>query len=186
MGFVERIRPRIRYADLENEPEDGPRYEIYDGEVFVVPAPRPLHQVVVQKLFEVLRDHAARHGGLVLFSPIDVVFSEFDALQPDLLYFTEARRRLVDLRQAIRSDPDLVIEVLSPSTAATDRGRKMQTYARFGVGEYWLVDPEGRTIEVLRFSGGAYALTQTARVREELISATISGLSFETDRAFDI
>jgi len=162
MGAVEKVRPRVCFADLERTPEDGRRYELYDGEVFVVPAPIPRHQVVQQLIAEALRRHASAHGGFSVDSPIDIVFSDYDVLQPDVVLFTAARARLGDLDRVIRDAPDLCVEILSPSTEATDRGRKMQMFARYGVGEYWIADPSARTIEVYALGGNEYALTQCA------------------------
>ncbi len=133
MARVKVVQPRVSYADLERAPEDGRRYELYDGEVFVVPAPLPRHQVSQQLVLEVLRGYAAQHGGFVVTSPIDIVFSDYDVLQPDVVFFRRERQHLIDLDSPIRDVPDLCVEVLSPSTAAADRGRKMQMFARYGV-----------------------------------------------------
>jgi Uma2 family endonuclease len=158
MARVGAVGPRVSYSDLERAPEDGRRYEIYDGEVFVVPAPLPLHQLVTLNLEDHLRSWARLHCGLVLVSPIDIVLTEYDVLQPDIVVFGPARRSLVKLDQVIRHVPDLAIEVLSPSTAATDRGRKMQLLARHGLPEYWLVDPVARTVEAYRLQDEAFVL----------------------------
>jgi Uma2 family endonuclease len=148
MGAMERVGGRVSFADLERAPDDGRRYELYDGEVCVVPAPIPLHQVVQHALTELLLERCRRHGGFAVSSPIDIVFSEHDVLQPDVLFFGPARAHLIDRHTAIRHAPDLCIEILSPSTAATDRGRKLQMFARYGVPEYWIVDPLSESVEV--------------------------------------
>ena len=148
MGAVERVHPRVSFADLERAVDDGRRYELYDGEVYVVPAPIPLHQVVQYTLAEALRAICRQHGGFAVGSPIDIVFSDYDVVQPDLIVFGPARAHLVDLHTAIRHAPDLCVEILSPSTEATDRGRKLQMFARYGVPEYWIVDPVSASIEV--------------------------------------
>ena len=83
MPSVKLERPRVSFADLQQAPEDGRRYELYDGEVFVVPAPIPLHQIAVQRFAELLRVYSRSHGGLVFLSPIDIVFSEFDVVEPE-------------------------------------------------------------------------------------------------------
>ena len=140
MAPVKVVRPRISFADLERAPEDGRRYELYDGEVFVVPAPLPRHQVVQLLIAEMLHHFAAEHGGFAVASPIDIVFSDYDVLQPDVVFFSAARANLVDLDRVIRNPPDLCVEVIAPSTQDRDRGRKMQMFARFGVPEYWIVD----------------------------------------------
>jgi Uma2 family endonuclease len=177
MARVSRVmRPRVSYADLLQQPEDGRRYEIYDGEVFVVPSPLPLHQIVAVNVDERLRAYARTHGGLVISSPIDIIFSEYDVLQPDVVFFSAARQHLVKLREPIRQAPDLVVEVLSPSTAATDRGRKLQTFARYEVAEYWIVDPDAQSIEVLGLQDGSYVLAARAVHRDTAASATLPGL----------
>lgn len=85
MAAMDAIRPRVGYADFERAPEDGRRYEIYDGEVFVVPAPLPFHQLVAQNLEDMFRAWIRPHGGTVL-TPIDIVLSEYDVVQPDLVF----------------------------------------------------------------------------------------------------
>ena len=114
MAPVKVVQPRVSYADLERAPEDGRRYEFCDGEVFVVPAPLPRHQVSSSSLLEVLRNYAARHGGFAVDSPIDIVFSDYDVLQPDVVFFRRERQHLIDLDSPIRHAPDLCVEVLSP------------------------------------------------------------------------
>ena len=175
------VRPRVSYTDLVHQSEDGRRYEIYDGEVFVVPAPQPFHQRAVRELLKLLDGYALRNGGEVLASPIDIVFSEYDVLQPDLVYFSAARRHLVSANAPIRFAPDLAVEVISPSTESTDRGKKLQTFARFGVSEYWIVDPTAPSIEVLRLTSGAYRLHGKAGSGERAQSAAFPGLVVPVD-----
>jgi Uma2 family endonuclease len=126
---------RVSYDDLAQMPEDGRRYEVYDGEVFVVPSPILLHQVVAMRLWRILDDHAGETGGLVVASPIDVIFSDYDVVQPDIVFLTADSMRTVDLMDRVRQPPNLAVEVLSPSTASNDRGRKMRMFHRFGVAE---------------------------------------------------
>ena len=133
MARVKIVQPRVSYADLERAPEDGRRYELYDGEVFVVPAPLSRHQLTQHQIAAAFYAYAAERGGFVVDSPIDIVFSDYDVLQPDVVFFTHDRRHLVNLDAPIRHPPDVCVEVLSPSTEAADRGRKMQMFARYGV-----------------------------------------------------
>ena len=185
MSPVNVVWPRVSYPDLERAPEDGRRYELYDGEVFVVPAPLPLHQLVVDRFADALKAYRQEHGGLVFFSPLDIVFSEFDVAQPDVVFFERGRERLIDLRKPIRVSPDLAVEVLSPSTAATDRGKKMQLFARYGVREYWLVDPDARTLEVYWLAGDAYLLVQSASDSGAALSTILPGFSVSASALFD-
>ena len=184
MAAVKIVRPRVSYADLERAPEDGRRYELYDGEVFVVPAPVPRHQVVQQLIAEALHRHVSAHGGFSVGSPIDIVFSEYDVLQPDVVLFTAERAHLVDLDRVIRDAPDLCVEILSPSTEATDRGRKMQMFARYGVREYWIVDPSARAIEVYALRENAYALTQRTGRGDVVASLVLPDLALRSDDVF--
>jgi Uma2 family endonuclease len=184
MAPVKVVRPRVSYADLERAPEDGRRYELYDGEVYVVPAPLPRHQVVQQLIAELLRRYAQACGGFAVDSPIDIVFSEYDVLQPDIVFFAPSRAHLIDLDHVIRHPPDLCVEIVSPSTEATDRGRKMQMFARYGVTEYWIVDPGTRTIEIHRLGDGAYVLQETKSGAESVTSPVVPGLTFRADSIF--
>src|SRR5690242_1329253 len=87
MRRVEAVRPRISFADLQRMPDDGNRYELYDGELWVVPSPLPIHQIVAARLYAALMEHAREHGGVALFAPLDIVFSEYNVVQPDIVYF---------------------------------------------------------------------------------------------------
>ena len=94
---------RVSYADLERWPEDARRYELYDGEVFEIPSPIPLHQIVSARLCLALEGYVRAHGGIVLYAPLDIVLTEYDVVQPDLLVFTRDRQHLVDPRQRLEA-----------------------------------------------------------------------------------
>ena len=175
----------MSFADLERAPEDGRRYELYDGEVYVVPAPIPRHQVVQYAAAECAATRSAvSTAASQSASPIDIVFSEYDVLQPDVVFFRPERAHLVDLDRAIRHAPDLCVEILSPSTEATDRGRKLQMFARYGVPEYWIVDPVRETIEVHRLEGGGYVIAQCASGDDGISSTVLPGAPLRAGRIF--
>jgi Uma2 family endonuclease len=185
MSPMKAVRPRVSYADLERSPEDGRRYELYDGEAFVVPAPLPKHQVVQATLTELFRKYARERGGFAVDSPIDIVFSEFDVLQPDVVYFSPDRAHFVDLNRVIRDAPDVCVEVLSPSTAATDRGKKMQMFARYRVPHYWIVDPAAESIEIYELRDTTYEMTVNAVAAGNAISPpAMPGLTFTVGSLF--
>src|SRR5438034_2130326 len=94
MAGVKAAVPRVSYADMERWPEDGRRYELYDGEVFEIPSPLPIHQVVLGRLHLALSGYVRAHGGVVVFAPLDIVLTEYDVVQPDLLLFTRERQHL--------------------------------------------------------------------------------------------
>lgn len=184
MAPMKLMGPRVSYADLERAPEDWRRYELYDGEVVVVPSPLPRHQIVAQNLSYPFNAYAAEHGGLALISPIDIVFSEYDVVQPDVVFFEASRRHLIRLDAPIRHAPDLAIEVLSPTTAAIDRGKKMRMLARYGVREYWIVDPVAETIEIHTLVSGTYALAQTLVATDQIRSPLLPDFSFAAAATF--
>jgi len=176
MAGVKAAQERVSYADLERWPEDGRRYELYDGEVFEIPSPIPLHQMISARLHLALADYVRTHGGVVLYAPLDIVLTDFDVVQPDVLFFTSERQHLVNPRTVTRDAPDLAIEILSPSTSRNDRGRKLRLLARHRVKEYWLVDPDGAAVEVYQLSGVRLVLAGTARGGEPIKSALLAEL----------
>lgn len=141
--------PKWSYAEYARLPDDGNRYEVIDGEVCVTPAPSIPHQRVAARLFVLLYDHAHRHGlGEVLWD-VDVLFVAGQFLRPDMVY-VPPDAKLSD--RGVESAPDLVVEVLSPHSERIDRVKKPPRYREFGVPEYWVVDPETRSIEVHRLA----------------------------------
>ncbi len=140
---------KLTYHDYLRWPDDGRRYELYEGELYVIPTPFVPHQRALGKLMFLLAQFVDRNQvGEALHAPLDVVFSESTVVQPDILFISHQRRGIIG-EQNISGAPDLVVEILSPSTEERDRGIKLQLYGRYGVQEYWLVDPEKRTVEVL-------------------------------------
>ena len=138
---------RFTYEDYLLLPEDR-RYEVIDGALYLTPAPTPYHQIVGRRIQRLIEDHVEREAlGVVFDAPCDVVLSRFDVLQPDV-FFVSADRRSVIGEKFISDAPDLVVEVLSPGTRKRDRIFKAKRYARFGVREMWIADPDKKTIEV--------------------------------------
>jgi len=139
-------------------PDDGKRYELIDGEVFVSPSPSEKHQRASGQLFLSMGGHVVRYDlGRVYYAPFDVVFGEKTALQPDLLFVSKARLGIIGPEYIIGA-PDLVVEILSPSRAAYDRVTKLEQYALFGVAEYWIVDPMAESVEIYVLAGRKYEL----------------------------
>jgi Uma2 family endonuclease len=158
-----KTRTAWTYEDYAALPDDGKRYEIHDGELCEMTAPSLLHQIASGNLYVVLRAHVeARRLGIVLYAPLDVILSarptETTVLQPDLVFVDPGRKSALKMR-GVEGAPTLAVEILSPSTAAIDRGRKRRLFARYGVPYLWFVDPIARDIEVLALSGREYAVT---------------------------
>lgn len=139
---------RFNYDDYLQLPEDK-RYEILEGELYVVPAPNIRHQRASKRILTALiRQIEEKDLGEVFSAPSDVVLSEENVVQPDLLLVRKERAGIIG-ESHIRGAPDLVVEITSPGTRQRDLAIKRKIYARFGVPEYWIVDPDANTIEVL-------------------------------------
>ncbi|HEX6244931.1 MAG TPA: Uma2 family endonuclease [Polyangiales bacterium] len=151
----------LTYDDLRATPDDGRRYELLEGVLCVTPAPSTTHQRISRNLGFVLHRYVSERGlGEVLNAPIDVILDPTTVVQPDLVFVAGARRGFISER-GIEGAPDLVVEILSPSTAQRDRGIKQQLYAHFGVAHYWCVDPASSTLLELVLTGAAYAVRAT-------------------------
>ena len=168
----------LNYKDYEALPNDGRRYEIHEGELSMTPAPSPQHQRILRELFRILDTHVRTLGlGEVFFAPIDVILSDVSIVQPDIVYLTTERSRLVTSR-GIEGAPALVVEILSPSTAQIDRHAKLQLYAGHGVPHYWIVDGETRSIEAYSLGNGRYAVGARGRGEERFSAEPFPELGF--------
>lgn len=175
-------RRKCTYADFLKFPEDGNRHEVIGGEWFMTPPPTTDHQLVAGKIFRLLGNHAeTRSLGIVLASPVGVMLSPHDVVQPDVL-FIAARRASIRKKDCVRGAPDLVVEVTSPSTAGLDHGRKSELYGRSGVREYWIVDPFARTVEVRDF--GRVRRTSVFQEGQAFSSALLPGLDLRVSEIF--
>ena len=137
---------KMTYDEYCLLPEDRNQYELFDGELVVTPSPHRQHQRISGILYRRLADFVEERSlGEVYYSPLDTIFTEYTVLQPDILFIS--RGRLVEIaKEKIEGPPDLVIEILSPSTFYKDLRRKMAVYSESGVREYRIVDPEMKTI----------------------------------------
>lgn len=141
---------KLTYADYLDFPEDGRRHELVDGEHLMTPSPGTRHQEISMNLsFRIRAFLQDTPVGVLLAAPTDVVLSDVDVVQPDLLFVSDDRRELITDR-CVAGAPDLVIEILSDATRRRDEVTKRKLYTRYGVREYWLVDPEPETVSVVR------------------------------------
>jgi Uma2 family endonuclease len=160
MSSALQARHRWTYSELVALPDDQLRHELIDGEHFVSPSPGTPHQLIVWNLVAILGPFLRSNPvGTALAGPFDIKLSLFTVLVPDLVYFTAERfARVVNEKHATAA-PDLVVEILSPGTRRRDKGRKRAVYDREGVREYWMVDPEARSVTVLRRPRAGAGLT---------------------------
>jgi Uma2 family endonuclease len=155
MATMKQANIKLTYHDYVQLTDDK-RYELVEGELFLVPAPNLRHQTILGKLWTSLHTHAeANHLGKVCLAPCDVVLCEITVVQPDLLFVSSERRGILTDAN-VQGAPDLVVEILSPSTGERDLGIKRNLYAKYGVREYWIVDPDAKTVEMLSWSDAGY------------------------------
>ena len=160
---------KFTYEDYLLFPDDGRRHELIDGEHFMTPAPSTKHQKVSGNLFSFLHAHARRtRAGEAFAAPTDVVLSDLDVVQPDVLFISAARRAIIT-EKCIQGAPDLVIEILSETTRKTDELVKRKLYERYGVREYWIVDPELESVKIYRMAdaGGSQGYVRAAELTLE-------------------
>ncbi len=171
------------YLDL---PDDGRRYELVEGDLFVTAAPFIRHQTVSGNLHLLLAPYVREHRlGQVFFAPTDVVLSDATVVQPDLVFVaTEHQSRI--LEAYIEGAPDLVIEILSEKSRRYDERTKKQLYKKFGVPEYWILDSEFETVKVYRLGLRGYgkAIELAAENGDRLTSPLFPGLAIAVAEIF--
>jgi Uma2 family endonuclease len=167
---------KLTYHDYLLLPDDGNRYEIIDGDLFMTPAPVTRHQIIAGRLIHLFLSYFETHPiGTALTAPCDVLLSDTDIVQPDVIYMhKDGKSRITE--KNVQGPPDLVIEILSPGTAVRDRELKRKRYEHFGVQEYWLVDPDQNTLEILALKGGQYVQVCRAARPVQCASALLPGL----------
>jgi Uma2 family endonuclease len=149
-------RVKLTYDDYVLFPEDGQRHELIDGEHFVTPAPNLRHQQISMRILRPIDNWLGQERiGQIFYAPLDVILSNHDVVQPDLLYVSNGRKGI--LGQWVHGAPDLVVEIGSPSTRQRDETIKRRLYERDNVTEYWIVDPEIDVIRVYRRAGDRFA-----------------------------
>ena len=159
MAVVVDRKTRLTYEDYLQFPEDGRRHEIIDGDHYVSAAPSMYHQWILTRLVVQLYREICEPGlGYLAPAPIDTVLTEADVVQPDIVV-TLDRDDTVIRRERIEGAPDLVVEILSPSTAYRDRGLKLDLYQKAGVSEYWIVDPERKVVQQYVLTEGVFRST---------------------------
>ncbi len=177
------VTTKLTYEDYLKTSDDE-RYELLDGELIIMPAPSIAHQHVAMKLGTRL-DTFVEDGnlGVVYSAPTDVVLSETDVVQPDLMFISSERANIVTSTNILGA-PDLIVEIRSDSTAQRDETLKRKLYAECGVKEYWLVDPEAGTVTVLLLGEEGYAEGATYTEGQTLTSPMLDGLSVNLNDIF--
>lgn len=171
--------------DYERLPDDGVRYEILDGVLVMTPAPSTEHQRISKRLHSILYQAIELTGrGEVFYAPFDVELDRTNLVEPDLVVIlADHLDRLTPKRMV--GPPDLVVEILSPSTASRDRGDKLAIYAKFGVRHYWIVDPVRRKLHEHVLEGESYRVVCTASDGEVLRPRAFPEVAIDLTRVFN-
>ena len=180
---TQRRAVKFTYEDYKHTPEDK-RYELIDGDLIMVPAPKVTHQRNTKKLVKLLDDFVEEQElGEVFIAPCDVVLSETDVVQPDILFVSKERSYIVT-DDNIRGAPDLAVEVLSPSTAQRDRTLKRTLYALNEIPEYWQADTDAKNVTVLTLDNGEYKVAGIYGEGQTLVSPLLPGFTLEINSIF--
>ncbi|MDF2670663.1 MAG: Uma2 family endonuclease, partial [Paenibacillus sp.] len=160
---------QVTYDVYAAMPDDGQRYEIFDGALEMMsPGPSRNHQTVGGELEFILKQ-SCRSDYLIYDAPFDVILSERNVLQPDIMMIQRSRQHIVTMR-GIEGPPDLVVEIISPGSRKRDRIKKMSIYAKHSILEYWVVDSDARTLEQYRLAGEKYELHNLYEENERVTS----------------
>jgi len=180
---MKQAKVRFNYSDYLLLPEDK-RYEILDGELYMVAAPNTKHQRVSIRLVVALLQHVEQKDlGEIFHAPCDVLLSDEDVVQPDILFVRKERAGIIK-EANLQGAPDLVVEILSPGTRSKDLELKRKAYARFGVQEYWIVDPEADTVEVLVWNELGYVTAGVYAKADRLSSPLLPELNLPLSKIF--
>jgi Uma2 family endonuclease len=170
------------YKDYEQLPEGAP-YQLIDGELVMTPSPTYGHQRVIRSLVADLLTYLAQNPvGEIIFAPMDVYLSETEVYQPDIVFISNKRRHIIQER--IQGVPDLIIEVISPANAYYDLVHKKNAYEATGVQEYWIVDPQEKTIEVFENRDGEFKTLTRKKLNGTVSSRLLEGFSVSLERLF--
>ena len=174
---------KLTYQDYAKTPDDE-RYELLDGELVFMPSPKEIHQRLLLKLGLLLYAFVMENSsGSVYVAPFDVVLSDTNTLQPDILFISNERSHIIT-EANVQGAPDLAIEIISPSDPNRDRVRKREIYQRHGVAEYWLVDPDARNVTALTLRDGAYLTAGIYGESDTLTSPTLRGFTLDLAELF--
>ncbi len=172
---------KFTYEDYVKFPDDRKVYQIIEGELYMVPAPIPYHQDISGNLEFILRSYVrSKNLGKVFYAPCDIVLSKENVVQPDIFFISKEREHIITEKN-IQGAPDLVVEILSPRTEEIDRKLKVKLYEKYGVKEYWLVDPERKEFEVLVLGEEGY---QVFGVFSQSFTSPLLGLEVDLGEVF--
>jgi Uma2 family endonuclease len=165
--------PKLTYDDFLSLPDDGQRHELIGGDHYVTPSPVTRHQRISGELFFSLRGYlGAKGSGSVFTAPFDVLLSDHDVVEPDLLVILADQSDILTA-QHVRGAPAIVVEILSPGTRRRDETLKRALYERAGVREYWTIDPDQNVVTLYRFESPDAATVALHRGTGEMVTSPL-------------
>ncbi|MBS3905550.1 MAG: Uma2 family endonuclease [Syntrophaceae bacterium] len=183
-GQAFKIDEKFTYQDYFHLPDNGKRHQIIDGELYMVPAPVPYHQRILRNLGRILDQFVNENrAGEIFYSPCDVVLSDVDVVQPDIFFISQERLSIVQDKN-IQGAPDLIVEILSPYSEKIDKISKVKLYARYGVKEYWIVNPEKKEVTVLNLKGSSYKSLGNFCFKDSFETKFLKGLTIKVSEIF--
>jgi Uma2 family endonuclease len=175
---------KVNRHDYAALPEGGPRHQLVNGRLIMAPSPSDFHQDIAGTIYRIIASHLDEHPiGYARIAPLDVYLGEHDVYQPDVIFVSKARRSILQ-DHGIEGGPDLVVEVLSPTTRQLDEGTKRKVYAVSGVRELWLVDPESGQVRVFELKKNSSRPARTCSSPDSFTSALLPGLEISCQRIF--
>jgi Uma2 family endonuclease len=181
--MVPKTKLKFTYEDYLHMPEDK-RYELIEGDFFMAPSPVTYHQRISRNIEIKLCEFVQKNNlGEIFDAPFDVVLSEENVLQPDILFISKGCSEIITERN-VQGAPDLIIEIISEATEYHDREIKQKLYARFGVKEYWLVDPHEKTVEVMVLGEEGFENVGIYKGEASLKSPILEGLPLDLKEVF--
>lgn len=183
MAYPAEKKDKYTYEDYLRTPEDK-RYELIGGELIMVPAPTMKHQEISIELSYLLMKYNKENDmGKFYVAPTDVYLDDENVVQPDILFVSKERSEIIT-EANVKGAPDLVVEILSPSSAYSDLVKKKALYARFGIKEFWVVAPDEKTVETFLLEGNTYRTSQSFSEADNLTSNMFPGLIIELKKLF--
>ncbi|MFQ5769732.1 MAG: Uma2 family endonuclease [bacterium] len=175
---------QFTYEDYLLLPDDGKRYEIIEGELFMTPAPIIKHQNVLRELGKHIDNFVVTHNlGIVFLAPCDVILSKTNIVQPDIIFISKENRVMIKEKN-IQGAPDLLIEITSPNTKERDLVLKKKLYAKFGVKEYWIVFMQEEMVKIWKLEDDAIILDGVFEKQDILKSSLVKGLEIKLSEVF--
>jgi Uma2 family endonuclease len=182
------LTKKMTYEEFRNmEIPDGDTsiYELISGNIMRRSSPHSIHQIVQANLMRHFGNYAFdKQLGRVLGAPLDVVFSDDDSVQPDVFFIKKEREKIIEWNGPVWGSPDLIVEIISKGTGKSDRVDKFKLYQRFGVTEYWIIDPSIQTVEVFELINGKYEPQQFEEIEGTVKSSVLVGLELDLNHIF--